>query len=206
MMPTLLVVGLIDGSLHAAPVTMLALPASYAVLRRRSALKVWRLALVGGVAGDRVDPAVHRRPRKRIAAAGSTGFFTASPSRAWRRWRRLGSFAGAVAGACFACLTRWLRPAAWSQASPNHEGFDLCGNRMICSDFTAIRSWSSDGSGGQSCAAIWSKLGDAAAGRAAAGRVCARMHGCHEAAGVGSVNAAIRVSRAASGIRVPIGS
>lgn len=51
MMPTLLMIGLLDGSFHAAPVTMLALPVTYAVLKRRSALKVWRLALAGGVAG-----------------------------------------------------------------------------------------------------------------------------------------------------------
>jgi hypothetical protein len=113
MAPILLMAGLIEGSLHAAPVTMLALPVTYAVLRRRSALKVWRLVLAGllaGIASILLFAVV-------LASLGSgpieTGLSKDLTFADLAAITALSSFAGAVAGACFACLMRWLRPEPW---------------------------------------------------------------------------------------------
>lgn len=105
--PILLVAGLIEGSFHAAPVAMLALPLTYAVLRRRSALTVWRLVLAGGLAGIVVIPLFAAV----LAVAGEENGTGLSKDLAVIT--ALGGFTGAVAGACFAYLTRWLRPAPW---------------------------------------------------------------------------------------------
>src|SRR5882724_1582856 len=45
------VIGLVMGSMFAAPVTLVALPAIYHVLRRRSALAIARLTIGGAVFG-----------------------------------------------------------------------------------------------------------------------------------------------------------
>ena len=113
MLPILLTAGLIEGSVHAAPVTMLALPVTYAILRRRSALKVWRLALAGGVAG------ILSILLFAVVLAIVGGDQTAAQDLA--TITALSSFGGAVAGACFGYVTRWLRPDAWRglQARPN---------------------------------------------------------------------------------------
>jgi hypothetical protein len=120
MMPTLLMVGLLDGSLHAAPVTMLALPVTYAILKRRSALKIWRLALAGGGAG--IASILLFTVVLESARTGQieTGFFTGLAFQALAAMTAVGSFAGAVMGTCFACVMRWLRPEPWRapQISP----------------------------------------------------------------------------------------
>jgi hypothetical protein len=121
MMPTLLLAGLPDGSLHAAPVTLLALPATYAVLKRRKALKVWRLVLAGGVAGI-VSILLFTVGLESVRTGRiETGFFEGLAFQGLAAMAALGGFAGAVTGACFAYLMRWLRPEAWrgSEASPS---------------------------------------------------------------------------------------
>jgi hypothetical protein len=113
MAPILLIAGMIEGSLHAAPVTMLALPATYAVLRRYAALKVWRLALAGGVAGIALILLVA------VVLAIVVGRFeTAFEDLV--TITAVGGFSGVVAGACFAWAMRWLRPDPWrgAQARP----------------------------------------------------------------------------------------
>lgn len=121
MMPTLLMVGLLDGSLHAAPVTMLALPVTHAVLKRWSALKIWRLALAGGVAG--IVSILLFTVVLESARTGQieTGFFTGLAFQGLAAMAALGAFAGATVGACFACVMRWLRPEPWRAplTSPN---------------------------------------------------------------------------------------
>jgi hypothetical protein len=120
MIPILLMAGLIEGSVHAAPVTMLALPATYAILRRRVALKVWRLALAGGVAGILAIPLFAAV----LAIIGGEIEMGLSKNLAFQDLAAitaLSAFSGAVAGACFGYLTRWLRPEPWRgvQTSPS---------------------------------------------------------------------------------------
>jgi hypothetical protein len=116
MVLMLLLAGFIDGLLHAAPVTMLALPVTYAVLRRYAALKVWRLALAGGIASILSTLLVAGL----LAIVGGEPLFQRVAFQDLVAITALGSFAGAVAGACFGYVMRWLRPEPWRgpQASP----------------------------------------------------------------------------------------
>lgn len=112
-MPLLIMIGLGAGSLLAAPVTVLALPATYALLRRRSSLRVWRLALAGGAAGI-VSVLL-------FEGARHGGVVDADVVKGAATVAALGCLAGTLAGACFGYVTRWLRPDAWrgAQASPS---------------------------------------------------------------------------------------
>jgi hypothetical protein len=119
--PILLIAGLIEGLLHAVPVTLLALPVTFAVLRHYAALTVWRLVLAGFVAGILsilLSAAVLAVAGGDLGDSGLLGSLAVQDLAAITA---AGSVAGAAAGACFAHLTRWLRPQSW-RAPPISSG------------------------------------------------------------------------------------
>jgi hypothetical protein len=103
-------IGLSFGAVFAAPVCAAVLPISYALLRRRSALTMRRLALIGGVAGI---PPIWAFA---LIEARRTGDLHAADGGAWAL-SAVAAFAGLAVGAAFAYVMRRLRPADWGRAS-----------------------------------------------------------------------------------------
>lgn len=103
--------GLILGSVFGAPVTVIALPATYAVLRRRSVPTLARLTIAGALFGFVsvwIVTLLFWKPVNVFATWQAVGFTLAVAAD--------GAAAGAVCGNLLARAMRSLQPQAWQEA------------------------------------------------------------------------------------------
>jgi hypothetical protein len=103
--------GLILGSVFGAPVTVIALPATYAVLRRRSVPTLARLTVAGALFGFVsvwIVTLLFWKPVNVFATWQAVGFTLAVAAD--------GAAAGAVCGNLLARAMRSLQPQAWQEA------------------------------------------------------------------------------------------
>ena len=103
--------GLILGAVFGAPVTMIALPATYAVLRRRSVPTLARLTIAGALFG--------------FVSVWIVTLLFWKPVNVFANWQAVaftlavaadGAAAGAVCGNLLARAMRSLQPQAWQEA------------------------------------------------------------------------------------------
>ena len=104
-------IGTIVGSAFGSPVTVVALPAAYAVLRRKRKLALRPLVITGAAAGFgavAIVMCLFWGPQNLFADRGSTAltFGVAAD----------GAVTGAICGYLFGRITRRLRPEPWSIA------------------------------------------------------------------------------------------
>jgi hypothetical protein len=100
--------GMLLGSVFAAPVTVIALPAAYAVLRRRSVPTVAKLTLAGALLGFSsvwIVTLLYWKPVNVLVSLQSVGFTLLIAAD--------GAAAGAVCGNLLGRAMRSLRPQDW---------------------------------------------------------------------------------------------
>jgi len=117
-------IGTIVGSAFGSPVTLVVLPASYAVLRRKKKLTLGRLATMGAAAGfiSVIIVMSFLGPQNLFADLGAAALTLGIAAD--------GAATGAICGYLFGRITRGLRPETWAKAG---------NGRLNPSTFAALR-------------------------------------------------------------------
>jgi hypothetical protein len=104
-------IGTIAGSAFGSPVTLVVLPASYAVLRRKQKLTLGRLAAVGAMSGFIsvvIVMSCFWGPQQLVLDGGAVALLGGVAAD--------GAATGAICGYLFGRITRGLRPEPWGIA------------------------------------------------------------------------------------------